>query len=159
MILVTLGTQNQPFTRLLELIEKSDIKDEIIVQAGNTKFKSPKMKIFDYIPYEEMTELIKKADLIITHGGTGSILMPLKMGKKVIAVPRLAKYGEHVDDHQTQLTSIFEEEGYILEYKDGEDFNELYLKSKKFKPNKYVSNTENFINEIKNLIDQNEKMK
>lgn len=153
MILVTLGTQNQPFTRLLELIEKSDIKDEIIVQAGNTKFKSPKMKIFDYIPYEEMTELIKKADLIITHGGTGSILMPLKMGKKVIAVPRLAKYGEHVDDHQTQLTSIFEEEGYILEYKDGEDFNELYLKSKKFKPNKYVSNTENFINEIKNLID------
>ena len=153
MILVTLGTQNQPFTRLLELIEKSDIKDEIIVQAGNTKFKSPKMKIFDYIPYEEMTELIKKADLIITHGGTGSILMPLKMGKKVIAVPRLAKYGEHVDDHQTQLTSIFEEEGYILEYKDGEDFNELYLKSKKFKPNKYVSNTENFIKEIKNLID------
>lgn len=153
MILVTLGTQNQPFTRLLELIENSDIKDEIIVQAGNTKFKSPKMKIFDYIPYEEMTELIKKADLIITHGGTGSILMPLKMGKKVIAVPRLAKYGEHVDDHQTQLTSIFEEEGYILEYKDGEDFNELYLKSKKFKPNKYVSNTENFINEIKNLID------
>ena len=153
MILVTLGTQNQPFTRLLELIEKSDIKDEIIVQAGNTKFKSQKMKIFDYIPYEEMTELIKKADLIITHGGTGSILMPLKMGKKVIAVPRLAKYGEHVDDHQTQLTSIFEEEGYILEYKDGEDFNELYLKSKKFKPNKYVSNTENFINEIKNLID------
>ena len=153
MILVTLGTQNQPFTRLLELIEKSDIKDEIIVQAGNTKFKSPKMKIFDYIPYEEMTELIKKADLIITHGGTGSILMPLKMGKKVIAVPRLAKYGEHVDDHQTQLTSIFEEEGYILEYKDGEDFTELYLKSKKFKPNKYVSNTENFINEIKNLID------
>ena len=153
MILVTLGTQNQPFTRLLELIEKSDIKDEIIVQAGNTKFKSPKMKIFDYIPYEEMTELIKKADLIITHGGTGSILMPLKMGKKVIAVPRLAKYGEHVDDHQTQLTSIFEEEGYVLEYKDGEDFNELYLKSKKFKPNKYVSNTENFIKEIKNLID------
>lgn len=153
MILVTLGTQKQSFVRLLELIENSNINDEIIVQAGNTKFESKKMKIFDYIPYEEMTELIKKSDLIITHGGTGSILMPLKMGKKVIAVPRLAKYAEHVDDHQTQLTSIFNEEGYILEYHDGDDFNELYEKSKKFKPNKYVSNTENFIKEIKNLID------
>ena len=153
MILVTLGTQNQSFVRLLELIEKSNINDEIIVQAGHTKFESKKMKIFDYIPYEEMTELIKKADLIITHGGTGSILMPLKMGKKVIAVPRLSKYGEHVDDHQTQLTSIFQEEGYILEYNDGDDFNELYEKAKKFKPNKYVSNTEKFIENIKKLID------
>ena len=153
MILVTLGTQNQSFVRLLELIEKSNIDDEIVVQAGKTKFESKKMKIFDYIPYEEMTELIKKSDLIITHGGTGSILMPLKMGKKVIAVPRLAKYDEHVDDHQTQITSVFKEEGYILEYNDGDDFNKLYLESKKFKPNKYVSNTERFISEIKNLID------
>ena len=153
MILVTLGTQNQSFVRLLELIEKSNIDDEIVVQAGKTKFESKKMKIFDYIPYEEMTELIKKSDLIITHGGTGSILMPLKMGKKVTAVPRLAKYDEHVDDHQTQITSVFKEEGYILEYNDGDDFNKLYLESKKFKPNKYVSNTERFINEIKNLID------
>lgn len=154
MILVTLGTQNQSFVRLLELIENSNIDDEIVVQAGKTKFESKKMKIFEYIPYEEMTELIKKSDLIITHGGTGSILMPLKMGKKVIAVPRLAKYGEHVDNHQTQLTSIFQEEGYILEYNDGDDFNELYLKSRDFKPNKYVSNTEKFIKEIKNLIDK-----
>ena len=154
MILVTLGTQNQSFVRLLELIENSNIKDEIVVQAGKTKFESKKMKIFDYIPYEEMNELIKKSDLIITHGGTGSILMPLKMGKKVIAVPRLAKYAEHVDDHQTQLTSIFNEEGYILEYKDGDDFNELYEKSKTFKPKKYVSNTENFIENIKKLIDE-----
>ena len=154
MILITLGTQNQSFVRLLELVENSNINDEIIVQAGKTKFESKKMKIFDYIPYEEMTELIKKSDLIITHGGTGSILMPLKMGKKVIAVPRLAKYGEHVDDHQTQLTSIFQEEGYILEYNDGDDFNELYLKSKTFKPNKYISNTENFIENIKKLIDE-----
>lgn len=154
MILVTLGTQNQSFVRLLELIENSNIDDEIVVQAGKTKFESKKMKIFEYIPYEEMTELIKKSDLIITHGGTGSILMPLKMGKKVIAVPRLAKYGEHVDNHQTQLTSIFQEEGYILEYNDGDDFNKLYEKSKTFKPQKYISNTENFIENIKKLIDE-----
>ena len=49
MILVTLGTQHQEFTRLLDYIEKSKIKDKIIVQAGYTKYKSKKMKMFDFI--------------------------------------------------------------------------------------------------------------
>ena len=46
MILVTLGTQHQEFTRLLDYIEKSKIKDEITVQAGDTKYESMKMKMF-----------------------------------------------------------------------------------------------------------------
>ena len=153
MILVTLGTQKESFKRLLEYIENSKIDEEIIVQAGYNKFESKKMKLFDFIPYEEMTKLIKDASLIITHGGTGSIIMPLKMGKKVIAVPRLSKYLEHVDDHQTQIVDIFEEEGYILALNDGDNLDEVYEKSKKFKPKKYISNTENFIKEIKREID------
>lgn len=153
MILVTLGTQKEPFTRLLECLENSKIKEEIIVQAGHTKFESVKMKLFDFIPYDEMSKLLKEASLIITHGGTGSIIMPLKMGKKVIAMPRLKKYLEHVDDHQTQLVDIFSEEGYILALNDGDDLDELYEKSKKFEPKKYVSNTEHFLEEIKKEID------
>ena len=115
MILVTLGTQKQDFTRLLDKIENSNIKDEIVVQAGHTKYKSDKIKIVDFIDYQEMNKLIDKADIIITHGGTGSILMPLKKGKKVIACARLKKYGEHIDDHQEQIVSVFTQEGYIKE--------------------------------------------
>ena len=153
MILVTLGTQKESFKRLLEYIENSKIDEEIIVQAGYNKFESKKMKLFEFIPYDEMTKLIKDASLIITHGGTGSIIMPLKLGKKVIAVPRLSKYLEHVDDHQTQIVDIFAEEGYILALNDGDSLDEVYEKSKKFKPKKYISNTENFIKEIKREID------
>lgn len=153
MILVTLGTQKQPFTRLLETIDKSDINDRIVVQAGYTKFESKKMEIFEFIPYDEMTKLINECDLVITHGGTGSIIMPLKKGKKVIACPRLMKYGEHVDNHQTQIVDVFSEEGYIMAFNENDDLNEIYQKSLKFNPNKYVSNTENFINNIKKEID------
>ncbi len=153
MILVTLGTQKQPFTRLLDAIEKSKIKDEIIVQAGCTKYESKKMKIFDFIPYEEMSELIDKCDLVITHGGTGSIIMPLKKGKKVIACPRLEKYEEHVDDHQLQITEVFSEEGYILLFNDGDDMDKIYKKSLSFKPKKYVSNTDNIIKHLEDFID------
>ena len=154
MILVTLGTQKEPFTRLLDYIEKSNIKDKIIVQAGHNKYQSEKMELFEFIPYEEMQKLIDEASLIITHGGTGSILMPLKKGKKIIAVPRLAKYLEHVDDHQCQIVDVFAEEGYLLSCNDGDDFNEVYRKSLKFKPKKYISNTENFIKNLKKEIDE-----
>ena len=117
MVLVTLGTQKQSFKRLLDYIEESSLDDEIIVQAGHTKYESKKMKIFDFIDYETMDEYLKKADLVITHGGTGSVVTPLKLGKKIIGCARLSKYGEHVDDHQTELVGIFADEGYILEIK------------------------------------------
>ena len=49
MILVLLGTQDKPFTRLLDEIEKlkskNIIKEDIIVQAGLTKYTSDNMEI------------------------------------------------------------------------------------------------------------------
>ena len=156
MILVTLGTQKEQFTRLLDYIENSKIKDEIIVQAGHTKYKSKKMKIFDFIPYEKMSEYIDKADLIITHSGTGSVLMPLKKDKKVIVCSRLSKYGEHVDDHQKQLTEVFKDEGYVLELDENISLDKLMKEIKDFKPKKYKSNTKKFIETLKAEIDNSD---
>ena len=79
MILVTLGTQDQKFYRLLDALENSKIKDKIIVQAGGSSdYQSKKMEIFRFIDYKDMEKYIDDADLIITHGGTGSIIMPLQ---------------------------------------------------------------------------------
>ena len=152
MILVTLGTQKQSFTRLLDYIEKSKIKDTVVVQAGHTKYNSEKMKILSFIEYDEMENLIDKADIIITHGGTGSIIMPLMKGKIVIACARLRKYGEHVDDHQQQIVDVFSEEGYILKLDEDSNIDELMKKLKSFKQKKYRSNTKNFINKLENAI-------
>lgn len=153
MILVTLGTQKQSFERLLNMIENSSLKDEIIVQAGYTNFKSKKMKIFDFVNYEKMEELIDRADLIITHGGTGSILGPLKKGKKVIACARLKKYGEHVDDHQQQIVDIFSEVGYILKLDEDSSLDELIKRIRSQKLKKFVSNTDIFLENIRKEIE------
>ena len=153
MILVTLGTQKEQFTRLLDYIENSKIKDEIIVQAGHTKYNSKKMKIFDFIPYEKMNEYIEKADLIITHAGTGSVLMPLKRGKKIIVCARDMKYEEHIDNHQQELVEVFASEGYVLELNENIGLDDLIKKVKNFKPKKYVSNTNKFINKLRSEID------
>lgn len=159
MILVTLGTQDKPFTRLLEKIdeqiENGNIKEEVVVQAGYTKYESKNMKVFDLVDREEFQNLITKCDLLITHGGVGSILTGLKNNKKVIVCPRLFKYGEHMNDHQIQIVENFAKEGYILEYQDGDDLGKLLKKVKKFNPKKFNSNTDKFISIIENFIDKN----
>ena len=90
MIFVMLGTQNNPFQRLLEeidtLISKNVITEEVVVQAGYTQYqpKSEKMKIIDFMPREELDTFEQKANFIITHGGVGSITLSLKKGKKYL---------------------------------------------------------------------------
>ena len=157
MILVMLGTQNNSFHRLLEeidnLIEKGIITDEVVVQAGHTKYDSKNMKIFGLISQEKLEELIKKADLVITHGGVGSIITSLKKGKKVIALPRLHKYQEHVNDHQKEIVETFNEKGYIIGVQDVKKLQEAIERSKNFVPKKYQSNNKKMLNIIENFID------
>ncbi|MBO5375464.1 MAG: hypothetical protein J6A52_01270 [Bacilli bacterium] len=157
MILVTLGTQDKEFTRLLvaidEEIKKKNIKDKVIVQAGCTKYESDNMEIFDLIPSDKFEELIEKCDLLITHGGVGSILAGVTRNKPVIAAARLAKYNEHVNDHQLQIIENFSKNKYILELRDFTKLGKILEKAKTFKPQKFVSNTTNLINMIEEYID------
>ncbi len=159
MILITLGTQDKKFYRLLvavqKLIDNKIIQDEVVVQAGcSSDFKSNDMKIFDLISLDEFDDLIKKCDILITHGGVGSIITGLKNNKKVIAAARLQKYGEHVNDHQLQIIENFSTAGYILSLDNFDELEKVLDKINKFKPKKYKSNTKKFINmlekEIKN---------
>ena len=159
MIFVTLGTQDKGFKRLLEAIQKQidlgNIKEKVVVQAGCTKFESKDMEVFDLIPFDEFDKLISQADLLITHGGVGSIITGLKNNKKVIAAARLKKYKEHTNDHQLQIIKNFAKEGYISELDDFDKLDEVLLKTKEFKPKKYESNNDKFVSIIKDYIDKN----
>lgn len=159
MILVLLGTQDNSFHRLLdkiqELIDKKVIKEEVVVQAGRTKYQSKDMKIFSLVSQDKLRDLTEKADLVITHGGVGSIVMSLKMGKKVIAVPRLSAFGEHVNDHQIQIVDSFDKQGFLIGVIELDDLEKALEKAKTFKPKKFVSQTDNMIKIIEDFIDNN----
>lgn len=158
MILVILGTQDKEFPRLLETVEKEikkgNIKEKVVVQAGQTKYESDCMEILDLVSGPEFDELINKANLIITHGGVGSILTAIKKGKKIIAAARLAKYKEHHNDHQKQIIKEFADQGYLLELKDFNKLDKLLEKAKTFKPKKFVSNTDNMIKLLEDYIEK-----
>ena len=159
MILVMLGTQNNDFHRLLDEIEKNiengNINEDVIVQAGFTKYKSDKMKIFSLTSKENLENLIKQADLIITHAGVGSIEMALEQNKKIIAVPRLKKFGEHVNDHQKDIERKLDEKGCLIGIDDVSKLGIALKKVKKFIPKKYEkSNSDEIIYIIKTFIDK-----
>lgn len=157
MILVLLGTQNNSFYRLLKeierLIQSKEIKEEVIVQAGYTKYTSKNMKILDFVSKEELEELLSKADLIIAHGGVGSILLSITKDKKVIAVPRLHKYEEHVNDHQKDIVELFNKKGYIIGVQGVEELEQAIHQVEKFKPKKYKQNNDRMLKIIEDFIE------
>ena len=157
MILVMLGTQNNSFHRLLDqieqLIEKEVIQEEVIVQAGYTKYKSKNMEIFDLIPKDEIKRYQQEASYIITHGGAGSIITSLKLDKKVIAVPRKHEYDEHVNNHQEEIVELFNKKGYILGINDVSELEDAIKKIPSFVPVKYQSDNSKMLSIIENFID------
>ena len=159
LILITLGTQDKKFYRLLEAVQKQIdskiIKDRVVVQAGcSSDFKTKDMEIFDLIPMDDFDKLINECDILITHGGVGSIITGLKNNKKVIAAARLEKYGEHTNDHQLQIIENFSNSGYILKLNDFDKLGELLKNIDKFKPKQYKSNTKKFIKLIEKEIEK-----
>lgn len=160
MILVTLGTQDKPFTRLLEEVEKliknKVIKEKVIVQAGHTKYTSKYMEIFDYLPKDELEKLIDETSILITHAGVGTIFDALKRDKKIIAVPRLKEYGEHTNNHQLEIVKEFEREKFIIPLYEISDLKTKLKEIDKFKPSKYKSNNKNMIDLLSKYIDEKE---
>ena len=157
MIFITLGSQKFQFNRLLiavdKLIKEKKISEEVFAQTGFSDYEPKYFEYKQFLDREEFAKWEARADLVITHGGTGAIIGAVKQGKKVIAVPRRAKYGEHVDDHQLQLVSQFRELDLICECCDCDKLEEAieYAKATSFKS--YQSNTYSIISSIEGYID------
>lgn len=158
MILVTVGSQKFQFNRLLEEIDKlvanRIITEDVFAQIGVSDYKPKNYKYIDFMPQEEFEKKMDESSIVITHAGTGVIVNAVKKEKKVIAVPRLAKYGEHVDDHQIQLIKEFQELNFIEPVYEIDNLGKVLKSIKNKKYNKYVSNTETIIESIEKFIEE-----
>lgn len=157
MILVTVGTQDKSFKRLINevdnLVKNKVIKDEVVIQTGYTEYNGS-INHFAFTSQDELDELVKKCDILITHAGVGSIFKGLEYGKKVIAVPRLKKYHEHVNNHQLDISKNFEEAGYIMVVNDMIDLGKTIKNIKKFVPKKLEIDNQELINTVEEFIDK-----
>jgi UDP-N-acetylglucosamine transferase subunit ALG13 len=136
MILVTVGTHEQSFDRLIkkvdDLVGQKKIRDKVIGLIGYSKYGPKNFKYIRFLDYEKTEKLFGSADIIITHAGIGSLLLALRKGKKIIAVPRLKKFHEHSDNHQTQIVRELENQRMIIAVYDIENLEEAIRKSRNF---------------------------
>ena len=161
MIFVTVGTHEQPFDRLLKCIDKmvedGKIKEEVIMQKGYTDYEPKHCKSSKLIPYEEMQENIKKARIVVTHGGPASFLDPLKYGKIPVVVPRKKEFNEHVNNHQLEFSKEVESrmKNIIVAETDEEIIDAIVNYDKKIKKlnNKNNSNNKQFNEKLEKEIE------
>lgn len=158
MVFITLGSQKFQFNRLLKAIDdqiaEGKINENFFAQIGASDYTPKHFKYKRFLDRDEFSSWNDKADIVITHGGTGAIIGAVKKGKKVIAVPRLSRYGEHVDDHQLQLIGQFKNLNLIYACYDCDDIWKAINEVKKTEYNTYESNTDRIISSIVEFIEE-----
>lgn len=162
MIFVTVGTHEQGMDRLFieldNLIEQGTITEEVFAQIGYTEYKPKRFRYKKMLEYDEMDELVRKSNIVITHGGPGSIFHPLQYGKIPIVVPRNPQFNEHVDNHQILFAKRLEEQKKIISVyeieKLGNNLSEYTDNLKKV--NGHSNMTNKFVDKFAKLI--NEKL-
>lgn len=154
-VLVTVGTV-MPFDRMVRgvenLIAQGVINQDVAAQIGESTAKFNGMESFTSCPFEELNTRMNNADVVICHGGSGSILGALKAGAHVVAMARLHKFGEHYDDHQKDITKAFADMNLISVAQDENDIARAIDEAKSrprrtvnIDPSEYLVAIRNFI--------------
>jgi exopolysaccharide biosynthesis glucuronosyltransferase PssE len=125
MILVTVGTNEAAFDRLILALDRIPPGEEIVAQCGSSLHRPARAACFDFLPFEELTQLVRRARFVVTHAGAGSTMVALANGKRPIVVPRLRRYGEAVDDHQLHFARRLAEGGLVMLAEDPERLPEV----------------------------------
>ena len=137
MLFATVGA-TLPFERLLDYVEDAKragaIPERTVVQTGEGVAPPEGVESFETLDFDGMREMLSRADLVVCHGGTGSIITALQAGCRVIAVPRLFEQGEHYDNHQLEITEAFEERGLLFVARNREEFLAALEKAREFTP-------------------------
>ena len=117
MIVITFGTIFFPFDRAVKwveaLLEQEIITEPVLLQYGSTpvNVRHPLLTIVESLARREMEEAVKQASLVVSHAGQGSTRMLAEKGACFVLLPRLKRYGEHVDDHQLLFARAVEKFG------------------------------------------------
>lgn len=156
MIFVTLGSQKFQFNRLLkkidDMISKGLIREEVFAQIGYSDYEPKNYTYTRFLEREDFFTKIEQSNLVITHGGTGAIISAFRRNKRVVAVPRLARYGEHVDDHQLQLLQEFDKLGIVTSCVNLDELDKAIFESDNRELKEYHSGTASIIESIDSFL-------
>jgi UDP-N-acetylglucosamine--N-acetylmuramyl-(pentapeptide) pyrophosphoryl-undecaprenol N-acetylglucosamine transferase len=115
---VAVGTHVDPFDRLLRLVDEA-VDAKVLprpasAQTGACTYRPAHLASEQWLTPEAMDERIRAAQIVVTHAGSGAIARCLRNGRRPLVLPRRRRFGEHVDDHQLQLSRRLHNAGLIV---------------------------------------------
>jgi UDP-N-acetylglucosamine transferase subunit ALG13 len=113
MILVTIGTNEQPFDRLIRAAARLEGDEPLLVQHGSSREAHGRGEWVDFIPFDELSDRVREARVVICHAGVGSIMLARRCGHRPVVMPRRFELGEAVDDHQLHLARRLHQAGLV----------------------------------------------
>lgn len=160
MIFITVGTHEQSFERLVKYMDNwaETHDEEVVMQTGFSIYEPKNCKWSALYPYKTMIEMVDKAEIVITHGGPSSFIMPLQIGKIPIVVPRKHEFDEHVNDHQVDFCNqVSKRQGNIIVVEDVSQLGDTIHRYNEIvagMQNGLVSNNRKFCDELGRIIDK-----
>ena len=126
MIFCTIGTQ-APFDRFLKIVDEvaADLDEEVVAQVYKSHYQAKNIKTGNFLPPDEFQELFKSARMIVAHAGMGTIISAMQQEKPIIVFPRIAKLGEHRNEHQLATAEKMKELGYVYVANDADELKTL----------------------------------
>ncbi|MGN6871124.1 MAG: glycosyltransferase [Solirubrobacteraceae bacterium] len=119
---VAVGTHSQPYDRLLGIVTRAIddglLPEPVQAQVGPARWNPPGAQVSPHLSRDELGAAVHSAAVVLCHGGAGIISSVLAAGRRPIVVPRRAALGEHVDDHQYQLTRKLADWGLAVVVED-----------------------------------------
>jgi UDP-N-acetylglucosamine transferase subunit ALG13 len=118
MIVVTIGTNEQPFDRLIAAAAALRTDEALVVQYGASAITSGPGRWVDFLGFDELADLMREARAVVCHAGVGSIMLARQCGKRPIVMPRRLDRDEAVDDHQLPLARRLAASGLVTLVED-----------------------------------------
>ena len=113
MILVTVGTHEQPFDRLISAAAAFEGDEPLVVQYGVSRVPHGRGEWIDFLSFDDLAQLAEQARAVVCHAGVGSIVLARRYGHRPVVMARRPHLGEHVDEHQLSLTRRLADAGLV----------------------------------------------
>ena len=155
-LFVLAGTQRFPFGRLIcalnHLVESGLYMPEEIVMQASVFPVEPRFTHHRFIPKDEFSRLLDEAEVVVTHGGVNSIMAPMEQGRPLVIVPRMKRYGEHIDDHQLEISEMMEVKYGVIVVRDMRLLPQAIERAKTHQYKPWLSHTAELVEYIKSIL-------
>lgn len=130
------------------------IPERVVLQTGEggEQPKTDGIEAHEALPFDRVLDLLRDADLVVCHGGTGSLITALREGCRTVVLPRTFARGEHYDDHQVEIARAFADRGLVTVVEDEAEFTDKLAEARAKPPVRATTNPAQLIEFLRGQV-------